>query len=163
MPVRSIEDLLSPKVIRERREASIWTKIHPIFAIGQLGVFAVSVVLLVLYFFHVTTFSTVFLSVLIKIAFMIGAVVTGSFWEKDIYGAWWFAYDYFIEDVMTLNVFLLHIAFLVTAYAFPNSTQAVISMLLVAYGVYFLNVIQYIVRHSGNKKSDAEPSLATAA
>jgi 3-vinyl bacteriochlorophyllide hydratase len=155
--------LLSPKVIRERREASIWTKIHPVFAIGQLGVFAVSAVLLIMYFFHLTTFSTVFLSVLIKIVFMIGAVITGSLWEKDVYGAWWFAYDYFIEDVMTLNVFLLHIAFLVTAYLWSSNMQAVISMLLVAYGVYFLNVIQYIVRHSGNKKSDAEPSLAKAA
>jgi hypothetical protein len=60
-------------------------------------------------------------------------------------------------------VFLLHIAFLVTAYAFPSNMPAVLSMLLVAYGVYFLNVIQYIVRHNGMKNTGVEPDLAEAA
>ena len=149
------------KSVRERREASIWTRIHPIFAIGQLGAFAVSVVLLALYFLHLASFATVYLSVLIKIAFMIGAVVTGSLWEHDVFGPWWFAHDFFVEDVMTLNVFLLHIAFLVTAFKWPSNTNAVLGMLLFAYGIYALNVAQYIVQHRSQKRlSDANAARA---
>jgi len=144
--------LQSLESIQERRAASTWTRIHPIFAIGQLGVFLVSAVLLGLYFVHVTSFNSVFLSVLIKIVFMIGAVVTGSLWEHDVFGKWWFALDFFIEDVVTLYVFLLHIAFLVTAFVWPDHMNAVLTMLVIAYSVYALNVAQYIVQHAGMRK-----------
>jgi len=50
-------------------------------------VFLFSLVLLVLYFLHVVPFAEVHLSVLIKIVFMIGAVVTGSLWEHDVYAS----------------------------------------------------------------------------
>jgi 3-vinyl bacteriochlorophyllide hydratase len=147
--------------IQERRRASVWTRVHPIFAIGQLGVFLVSVALLVLYYFHMASFKSVFLSVLIKIVFMIGAVVTGSLWEHDVFGAWWFAHDFFVEDVMTLNVFLLHIGFLVTAFKWPSNMNAVIGMLLFAYGIYALNVAQYIVQHRSQRQlSDVNAARA---
>lgn len=133
--------------IQERRAASLWTRVHPIFAIGQLGVFAVSLALLVLYFVHLVSFQTVFLSVLIKIGFMLGAIVTGALWEHDVYGKWWFAHEFFLEDVMTLNVFLMHAGFLVTVYTWPSNMRAVIAVLSVAYLAYGLNVVQYIVRN----------------
>lgn len=125
----------------------MWTAIHPIFAIGQLGVFLVSVVLLVLYVLHVVAFPVVHLSVLIKIGFMAGAVITGSLWEHDVYGKWWFAHEFFIEDVMTLNVVLLHAGYLVAVYGWPNNPAAYLSMLGLAYLVYGLNVGQYIASH----------------
>ncbi len=148
--------------IQERRKASTWTRIHPIFAIGQLGVFLISVVLLVLYCFHLTSFKSVFLSVLIKIVFMIGAVVTGSLWEHDVFGEWWFALDFFVEDVMTLMVFLLHIAFLVTAFVWPANMNAILAMLMVAYGVYALNVAQYVVAHHSMRQLQKSNVARTA-
>ncbi len=144
----------SVEAIRERRDASIWTAIHPIFAIGQLGVFLVSLVLLGLYFAHDVPFLTVHVSVLTKIAFMIGAVITGSLWEHDVFGKWWFAHEFFIEDVMTLNVFLLHIGYLVVVYAWPENTRAILAMLGMAYAVYGLNVGQYILSHVRTRKSE---------
>ena len=150
--------------IAERRRASIWTRIHPVFAIGQLGVFLMSAILLALYFFHVTSFAAVYLSVLVKIAFMLGAVVTGSLWEHDVFGAWWFAHEFFLEDVMTLNVFLLHIGFLVTSFVWSANMHAVLAMLLLAYGAYALNVVQYVVRHvSEGVHGDPGDSIAHAA
>ena len=151
----------SSRSIGERREASTWTRIHPAFAIGQLGAFAVSVVFLVLFFFHLTSFATLYLSVLVKIAFMIGAVITGSLWEHDMFGKWWFAHEFFVEDVMTMNVFLLHVAFLVTVYVWPSHMPAILSVLLVAYGAYALNVVQYIVAHHVMKRlSDTDVAKA---
>lgn len=137
----------SSNAIRERRDASVWTSIHPIFAIGQLGVFLMSVVLLALYFVHVVPFAAVHLSVLIKIAFMIGSVVTGSLWEHDVFGKWWFAHEFFVEDVMTANVVLLHAGYLVAVYGWPDNPAAYLAMLGVAYLAYALNVVQYVASH----------------
>jgi 3-vinyl bacteriochlorophyllide hydratase len=145
----------SLNAIRDRRDASIWTSIHPVFAIGQLGVFVVSLVLVALYALHVVAFSAVHLSVLIKIAFMVGAVITGSLWERDVYGKWWFAHEFFIEDVMTLNVFLLHVGYLVAVYGWPDNSRAYLAMLGIAYFVYGLNVCQYIASHMRSRKDDA--------
>jgi len=144
----------STETIRNRREASKWTQIHPMFAIGQLGVFLVSVVLLVLYFMHVVPFADVHLSVLVKIALMIGAIFTGAFWEHDVFDRWWFAHEFFIEDVMTANVFALHIAYLVAFYAWPNNPRLYVALLCVAYLVYGLNVGQYIVSHVSTRKRE---------
>jgi 3-vinyl bacteriochlorophyllide hydratase len=117
------------------------------FAIGQLGVFLVSVVLFGLHLLHLVPFATVHLSVLIKIVFMIGAVVTGSLWEHDVYGPWWFAIEFFIEDVMTLNVVLLHVLYLVAVYTRPDYPALYLSILGLAYAVYGANVAQYIASH----------------
>ena len=154
--------LLSLTAVQERSAASIWTRIHPVFAIGQLGVFLVSVVLLALYFLHMVPFTAVHDSVLMKIALMIGAMITGSLWEHDVFGPWWFAHEFFIEDVMTLNVFLLHIGYLITVYVWPQTMNAVLSMLGVAYAVYAFNVAQYIISHMNmNRKADQTEAAKT--
>lgn len=148
--------LQSFATIQQRREASRWTRIHPIFAIGQLGVFLVSLVLLGLYLAHLVPFSTLFVSVLLKVALMIGAVVTGSLWEHDVYGKWWFALEFFVEDVMTANVFWLHALVIATAYVAPANPGLVLAFLSFAYLVYALNVAQYIVQHVGMQQRAVE-------
>ncbi len=140
--------MLSFTSVQERRDASKWTRIHPIFAIGQLGVFLVSVVLLALYAAHLVPFAAVYLSVLLKIVLMAGAVVTGSLWEHDVFGEWWFAEEFFVEDVMTLNVFLLHIAVVVMYFTMPHQLGAVAGLLVFAYVIYAINVAQYITQHA---------------
>lgn len=151
------------KLVLERRKASVWTRIHPVFALAQLLVFFVSVSLLVAYLLHAVPYGAVHTSVLVKIGLMIGAVVTGALWEHDVYGRWWFAHEFIVEDTMTANVFALHVAYLVVAYLWPANTALVLSMLGVAYGVYALNVAQYVVQHSNAMRArDAqdEPGIA---
>jgi 3-vinyl bacteriochlorophyllide hydratase len=132
--------------VRERREASVWTRVHPIFALGQLGAFFVSAGFLIAYFFGWVNFATVHESVLIKIALMIGAIVSGAFWEHDVFGPYWFAPEFFFEDAMTVNVFLLHLGYLVLVYTEPGDPSKAILMLCLAYVVYLANVVQYIWR-----------------
>jgi 3-vinyl bacteriochlorophyllide hydratase len=135
------------KLVLERRAASVWTRIHPVFALAQLLVFFVSVSLLIAYLLHAVPYAAVHASVLVKIGLMVGAVVTGALWEHDVYHRWWFAHEFIIEDTMTANVFILHIGYLVVAYVWPANGAAMLSMLAVAYGAYALNVGQYIVQH----------------
>jgi len=133
--------------VRARRRASVWTTIHPIFALGQLLAFAVSVVLLILYFRGTVSFETVHQSVIVKIALMVGAVFTGALWEKDVYGHYWFAPAYLFEDTMTVIVLILHVGYLLMAYTHEDNMTAVIGMLIFAYTVYITNVAQYIWRN----------------
>lgn len=144
--------------IIERRAASIWTKIHPLFAIAQLVTFVISVVLLVLYFRGTGSYQAVHLSVLVKVALMLGASVTGALWEKDVFGKYWFAPEFLGEDVMTVNVFILHIAYLLMAYTHPEQQGLVVGTLVLAYLVYSANVLQYVLRTAHMTKETKPPS-----
>ena len=129
-----------------RREASVWTKIHPVFALGQLLAFFVSVGLLLAYFRGAASFDVVHQSVLFKVALMIGAIITGALWEKDVFGEYWFAPEFLGEDTMTVNVFILHAGYLMMAWMNPENITAQIGTLVLAYGVYIGNVAQYVLR-----------------
>ena len=129
-----------------RRANSIWTKIHPLFALGQLAAFCVSVGLLAGFFRGAVSFDVVHASVLIKVALMLGAVVTGALWERDVFGKYWFAPEFMSEDTMTVNVLILHIGYLLMAWTHPENVTAQIGTLIVAYGVYIANVAQYVLR-----------------
>jgi 3-vinyl bacteriochlorophyllide hydratase len=137
---------LSIEQVRTRREDSVWTRVHPIFALGQLGAFVVSLGFLGAYWAGWVPFADVHESVLIKIALMIGAIVSGAFWEHDVFGPYWFAPEFFFEDAMTVNVFLLHLGYLVVVYTQPGDPGKAIFMLCIAYVVYVANVVQYIWR-----------------
>jgi len=144
-----------------RRRASIWTRIHPIFAFGQLLTFVVSVGLLVAYLFGRVPFSWVAISVLIKIGLMAGAMITGAFWERDVFGQFWFAPEYFIEDVITAIVFYLHLAYLYAVYFAPFDGKLTLPTLVIAYTAYVINVGQYVVRHGKVRQEEREIAAAS--
>ncbi len=152
-----------PLSARAKRAASIWTTIHPIFAIGQLLAFFVSVGLLIAYFRHAVPFHAVHVSVLVKIGLMVGAVLTGSFWERDVFGWWWFAPEFLAEDVMTLMVFVLQLSYLAMTWLHPGAMGPIVSVLCFAYAVYVANVAQYIHKTQRMKAERAEPALPRAA
>ncbi|MBD5636166.1 MAG: hypothetical protein IAI49_16985 [Candidatus Eremiobacteraeota bacterium] len=135
-----------------RREASIWTLIHPLFAIGQLLAFVVSVSLFVAYFRGAVSFHAVHVSVLVKIGLMLGAVVTGACWERDVFGYWWFAPEFLFEDVMTVIVFITQMSYLAVVFFHPADMSVILGVLGAAYAVYLANVAQYIHRTQTRKK-----------
>lgn len=157
MPLTSIEE------VRARRKASVWTKIHPLFALGQLLAFFISVGLLVAYLFGRVPFSLVHVWVMTKIGLMIGAVVTGALWEKDVFGHYWFAPEFLVEDVMTVNVFILQVAYVLMAYTHPENLSVILWVLFLAYSVYIGNVAQYIVRTANMQKKPNPAALQIAA
>ncbi len=141
----------------------MWTKIHPIFALGQLLAFFVSVGLLVAYFFGRVSFAVVHDAVMTKIGLMVGAVITGALWEKDVFGSYWFAAEFLVEDVMTVNVFILQIAYVLMAYTHPENLGVILWVLGLAYFVYVGNVAQYIVRTANMGKKPNPAALQIAA
>ena len=146
-----------------RRAASRWTLIHPLFALGQLLVFFVSVGYLIAYLRGAVPFAVVHVTVLVKIGLMAGAVVTGALWEHDMFGYWWFAPAFLLEDVMTLIVFITQIAYLTMHWLQPDNTVAVLTMLGLAYTVYIANVAQYIHKTQRVKQAQARKRPLTLA
>ncbi len=151
------------QAVRIKRAASKWTLIHPIFALGQLLAFFVSVGFLIAYFRGGASYHDVHVTVLIKIGLMVGAVITGSLWEHDVFGYWWFAPEFLAEDVMTLIVFIFQVSYLAMVWLHPDRMYAVIGILVVAYAVYAANVAQYIHKTQRAKSSLREPELRQAA
>jgi 3-vinyl bacteriochlorophyllide hydratase len=150
-----------PMSVSDRRRASIWTLIHPLFAIGQLLAFFVSVGLFVAYLRGSVPFHVVHVSVLVKVGLMVGAVLTGAFWERDVFGYWWFAPEFLFEDVMTLIVFITQLTYLAMVFFHPHMMNAIIGILAVAYLVYIGNVAQYIHRTQARKKETASTQAVT--
>ncbi len=149
--------------VRVRRAASLWTKIHPLFAIGQLFAFLVSVGLIVGFSRHAVPFHVVHVSVLVKIALMVGAVITGSLWEHDVFGWWWFAPEFLAEDVMTLIVFIFQVSYLLMTWLHPGEMRPILVILGLAYTVYLANVAQYIHKTQQLKKDAVVVELPKAA
>jgi 3-vinyl bacteriochlorophyllide hydratase len=149
--------------VRARRAASLWTTIHPLFAIGQLLAFFVSVGLIVAYSCHAVSFHVVHVSVLVKIGLMVGAVITGSLWEHDVFGWWWFAPEFLAEDVMTLIVFIFQVSYLLMTWFHPGEMRPILVILALAYTVYLANVAQYIHKTQQIKKDAVVLELPQAA
>ena len=108
-------------------------------------------------------FHDVHVAVMIKIGLMVGAVITGSLWEHDVYGHWWFAPDFLVEDVMTLIVFITQISYIIMFYTHPTQMNAILSLLGLAYLLYFANVAQYIHRTQRMKQDEQIVELDKAA
>jgi len=143
--------------VRDRRSASVWTMVHPIFALGQLAAFVVSIGFLIAFAFHAVPFSAVKTTVLVKIGLMVGAVVTGALWERDVYGYYWFAPEFLAEDVMTLIVFLSQLFYLAMVAIHPDRLVPILAALGFAYVVYVANVAQYIHKTQRAKLAAAAP------
>jgi 3-vinyl bacteriochlorophyllide hydratase len=153
------ESGLSPVLLK--RKASVWTMIHPLFALGQLLAFFVSVGWFVAFLRGAVPFHVVHVSVLVKVALMVGAVLTGAFWERDVFGYWWFAPEFLFEDVMTLIVFIMQMTYLAMVWAHPTYMGVIVGVLVAAYTVYVANVAQYIHRTQRAKQEIAAVEKAT--
>ncbi len=140
----------------ERKKKSPWTIAHLPFALGQLLAFAVSVVFLIGFFRGSATFEALHITVLVKFGLMIGALATGSLWEHDVFGKWWFAPEFFLEDLMTFNVLLLQGAYLFYVYVVHAPIETLTGLLVAGYTVYLINVVQYIVRSGKNGRSSSQ-------
>ena len=73
-------------------------------------------------------------------------MVTGSIWEKDVFGKYLFADAFFWEDVVSMLVLALHTAYLgalITGWLGP---QALMLLALAAYASYVVNAAQFLYK-----------------
>jgi len=147
---------------RRRRDASRWTQVQGFLAIFQFGVFAVSTLLVLRYLAWSEGWAVATGSVVLKTLVLYTIMVTGSLWEKDVFGRYLFAAAFFWEDVVSFAVIALHTAYLVVLFAgvFSPTTQLLIA--LAAYGTYVVNAAQFLLKMKLAKKGERTVSEGAA-
>lgn len=130
---------------RRRRDASVWTLVQGVLAPLQLLVMLVSAMLIVRYLNVGTGYGVAAGSVLLKTALLYAIMVTGSLWEKDVYGQYLFAGPFFWEDVVSMGVIALHTLYL-GLWAAGAAPELTMWIALVAYAAYAVNASQFLLK-----------------
>jgi 3-vinyl bacteriochlorophyllide hydratase len=131
---------------RRRRDASRWTLVQGILAPLQLLVMLASAALLVRYLATGQGWTAAAASVVLKTAFLYAIMITGSLWEKDVYGVYLFAPAFFWEDVGSFAAIALHTAY-VFGLAVPFAGHRAMAWLaLAAYAAYAVNATQFLLK-----------------
>ena len=123
---------------RRRRDASPWTVVQGVLAPVQFAVFLVSLGLVVRYLATGEGFAVATGSVVVKTLVLYTIMVTGSIWEKVVFGRWLFAPAFFWEDVFSFAVIGLHTAYV---WALLNGGFAPAQEMAIALAAYLAYVI----------------------
>lgn len=131
---------------RRRRDASRWTIVQGVLAPLQFLVFLVSLFLVLRYLWTGYGQSAATASVMVKTAVLYMIMITGSLWERDVFGRYLFAAAFFWEDVVSMLVIALHTAYLgawLTDYLLPRQQMV---LALAAYAAYLVNAAQFLLK-----------------
>ena len=131
---------------RKRRDSSPWTLVQGILAPLQFLVFLVSLGLVIRTLLTGQGGDLANASVIVKTMLLYTIMVTGSLWEKDVFGKYLFAPAFFWEDVVSFGVIALHTAYLVCLLNGWLTESGLMWLALVAYAAYVTNAAQFLLK-----------------
>lgn len=129
---------------RRRRDASPWTMVQGVLAPIQFAVFLVSLFLVLRYLVTGVGLTETVASILVKTLLLYTIMVTGSIWERDVFGRYLFAPAFFWEDVVSILVLALHTAYVAALLTGTLSVQDQMYLALAAYASYVVNAAQFL-------------------
>ena len=98
-------------------------------------------------------------SIVIKTLLLYAIMITGSIWERVVFGRYLFARAFFWEDVFSILVLALHTAYLVAIIADIGSPRQQMMLVLAAYASYAINATQFLLKLRAARLQDqAAPS-----
>jgi 3-vinyl bacteriochlorophyllide hydratase len=131
---------------RRRRDESPWTVVQGVLAPVQFVVFLVSLALVLRYLVTGDGFAAATISVVVKTLCLYAIMITGSIWEKRVFGHYLFVPAFFWEDVFSMLVLALHTAYLgVLAFGWLTPQQQ-LYLALAAYAAYVINAAQFLIK-----------------
>jgi 3-vinyl bacteriochlorophyllide hydratase len=131
---------------RQRRDASVWTLVQGILAPLQLAVFLVSLCLVLHYLGTGEGLRAATISVVVKTLTLYTIMITGSIWEKDVFGCYLFARPFFWEDVFSMLVLALHTAYIAALWTGWLTPHEQMFLALAAYTSYIINATQFLIK-----------------
>ncbi|MDP4025417.1 2-vinyl bacteriochlorophyllide hydratase [Methylobacterium sp. NEAU 140] len=131
---------------RRRRDASPWTLVQGVLAPLQFAIFLVSLALVLRTLATGEGAAAAQASVVVKTLALYAIMVTGSIWEKAVFGRWLFAPAFFWEDVVSMLVLALHTAYLVALATGLLDERALLLLALAAYATYVVNAGQFLLK-----------------
>ena len=129
---------------RKRRNESVWTLVQGILAPVQFLIFIVSFCLVIRYLFTGDGYEIATVSIVIKTLALYLIMITGSIWEKVVFGEYLLADSFFWEDVFSMLVLALHTAYLYFLWNGTLSANELIYLALAAYVAYLINAAQFL-------------------
>ena len=138
---------------RQRRDASPWTLVQGILAPVQFLIFLVSLALVLRYLLTGAGLEAATASIVLKTLALYAIMITGSLWEKDVFGRYLFAPAFFWEDMVSMLVLALHSLYL-AALAFGwLSPRGLMLLALAAYASYVVNASQFLLTLRAARRS----------
>ncbi|BAU93942.1 2-oxoglutarate synthase subunit [Methylorubrum populi] len=147
---------------RQRRDASPWTLVQGVLAPLQFLVFLASLGLVLRTLATGEGAAIASASVVAKTLVLYAIMVTGSIWEKAVFGRYLFAPAFFWEDVFSILVLALHTAYLAALGLGWLDTPGLMVLALAAYAAYLINAVQFLLKLRA-ARLEAPASLALAA
>ena len=129
---------------RARRDATRWTLVQGVLAPVQFLACLVSVALIARTLMTGEGLWLANASVVVKTALLLLIMVTGAVWEKVVFGRWLFAPAFFWEDVVSMGVIALHLAYVVALLGGWLAPTALLGLALAAYALYAVNAAQFV-------------------
>ncbi|MDT7950605.1 MAG: 2-vinyl bacteriochlorophyllide hydratase [Acetobacteraceae bacterium] len=131
---------------RQRRDASPWTLVQGVLAPAQFLVFLVSLSLVVRFLLTGQGEAVAAGSVIAKTGMLYLIMVTGSIWEREIFGKFLFAPAFFWEDAMSMIVLALHTVYLFALLGGWLDPHGLMLLALMAYATYVINAGQFLLK-----------------
>ncbi len=131
---------------RQRRDASPWTVVQGILAPLQFLVFIVSLALVIRTLMTGDGLFAANVSIVVKTLLLYTIMITGSIWEKAVFGKYLFAPAFFWEDVVSFGVIALHTAYLVCLFTGWLDSRDLLILALAAYATYVINAAQFLLK-----------------
>ena len=129
---------------RARRDATIWTLVQGVLAPLQFVVFLVSLGLVIRYLMTGAGYEAATISIVLKTLVLYAIMITGSIWEKVVFGKWLFARPFFWEDAFSFVVIALHTLYIWALSTASLSPTQLMIVALAAYAAYVVNAGQFL-------------------
>ena len=142
---RTGKALYSPEE-RIRRDESPWTLVQGLLAPLQFLIFLASLALVLRYLATGEGVLAADVSIVAKTVALYAIMITGSIWEKEVFGKWLFAGPFFWEDVFSMLVIALHTAHLVMLFGGIGTIEERMLVALAAYASYIINAGQFLLK-----------------
>ncbi|MEM6588680.1 MAG: 2-vinyl bacteriochlorophyllide hydratase [Pseudomonadota bacterium] len=145
-PHKATQGVLYTKAQRQRRDETVWTVVQGVLAPAQFIVFLISLALVLRFLLTGEGYLAATWSILVKTGFLYLIMITGSIWEKIVFGQWLFAHSFFWEDVFSFAVIALHTAYIWALFWGDLSPVAEMMIALAAYTAYVINAGQFLMK-----------------
>jgi 3-vinyl bacteriochlorophyllide hydratase len=142
---------------RRRRDSSKWTLVQGVLAAFQFIVFLASLILVLRTLLTGDGAFAANVSVIFKTLVLCTIMVTGSLWEKDVFGQYLFAPAFFWEDAVSFVVIALHTLYVLALVTGTLDQTGLMLLALAAYATYAVNAAQFLWKLKQARRHD--PSL----
>jgi 3-vinyl bacteriochlorophyllide hydratase len=131
---------------RRRRDASPWTIVQGVLAPLQFLIFLISLWLVARFLVTGEGAGAATISVVVKTLVLYTIMITGSIWEKEVFGRYLFAEAFFWEDVFSILVLALHSLYLYALFSGALDVRGQMWLALAAYAAYVINAAQFVLK-----------------